>query len=136
MKDLDTLVRDLIAADRPDWRWNGREVEVCFGDEGVGRRQIVRVARHGDIYRFSSLVLPARQVTRSVREWRLLAVRAWQRNARKSLVAFTFDADDDLIGVIEQPAATLDAEELRFYVDVLARECDRFEYVLTGEDRG
>lgn len=135
MKDLDALVRAVIAGDRSDWTWDGRQVEVRFGGEESGRRQVVRVARDGEVYRFSSIVLPAAQVTRSDRAWRLLAVRAWQRNARKTLVAFTFDDDDCLIGVIEQPAATLDAAELKFYVDVLARECDRFEYVLTGEDQ-
>ena len=31
-------------------------------------------------------------------------------------------------------AATLDREELQMYVETLAKECDRFEYALTGED--
>ena len=35
---------------------------------------------------------------------------------------------------IRQRASTLQAEELKFYVAQLAREADRFEYLLTGKD--
>jgi hypothetical protein len=52
------------------------------------------------------------------------------------LVAFGFDKRDRLVGIVEQPIATMAPEELRFYVEMLAKECDRFEYVLTGEDEG
>jgi hypothetical protein len=45
-------------------------------------------------------------------------------------------AGDHPIGVIEQPVATLDHEELVLYIETLARECDRFEYKLTGSDEG
>ena len=66
--------------------------------------------------------------------WRALAYRAWRKNALKDLVTFAFDSDDQLIGLIEQPVTTLDHEELQLYVETLAKECDRFEYVLTGRD--
>jgi hypothetical protein len=49
-------------------------------------------------------------------------------------VAFAFGRDDRLVGIIEQPIATMSPEELLFYVQMLAEECDRFEYMLTGED--
>jgi len=52
----------------------------------------------------------------------------------KDLVTFAFDDKNNLIGVIEQPALTLDHEELNLYIETLARECDRFEYILTGDD--
>jgi hypothetical protein len=39
-----------------------------------------------------------------------------------------------LRGQIEQLEETIDPEELYFYLEVLARECDQFEYALTGED--
>jgi len=48
-------------------------------------------------------------------------------------VTFAFDHNDRLVGVVEQPAATLDHEEVRVYIETLARECDRFEYTLTGK---
>jgi hypothetical protein len=36
--------------------------------------------------------------------------------------------------VIRQPIDTTDDEELVLYINTLAAECDRFEYVVTGED--
>ena len=98
------------------------------------RTQVVRCARTQDRYVFRSSVLPPKQVTTSDRTWRDLAYRAWRRNAAKELVTFSFDERDALIGVIEVPTATLDREELQLYVETLAKECDRFEYALTGED--
>jgi len=35
---------------------------------------------------------------------------------------------------IAQPVATLDHQELKLYIDTVAKECDRFEYILTGSD--
>ena len=51
------------------------------------------------------------------------------------MVTFTLDKRDRLIGYIEQLIHTTDPEELTFYIELLARECDQFEHVLTGEDR-
>ena len=36
---------------------------------------------------------------------------------------------------VEVPAGTLQDEELRVYIEALAKECDRFEYALRGWDR-
>ena len=99
-----------------------------------GRIHAVRLTREEDRYVFRSTVLPAVRVTESDRVWRDLAYRAWRRNGSKDLVTFSFSDTDALIGLIEVPAATLDDTELRMYVDTLAKECDRFEYALTGED--
>ena len=75
-------------------------------------------------------------VTRNHAHWRRLAYRVWRKNAEKDLVSFAFDREDRLIGLIEQPLATMAPKELSFYVETVAKECDRFEYVLTGEDVG
>ena len=119
---------------RRDRRWT-REGEVIRVKlhEG-GRSQVIRVSRDEDRYVFRSVVLPASAVTRNKDHWRRIAYRTWRRNASKPLVTFAFDDDDRLIGQIEVPAATLDHEELDLYIETLARECDRFEYVLTGAD--
>ncbi|MFH1144516.1 MAG: hypothetical protein V1774_08245 [Candidatus Eisenbacteria bacterium] len=69
-----------------------------------------------------------------VRGSRDLVYRVWRKNAEKQLVAFAFDGRDRLIGLVEHPIATMSPAELAFYVELLARECDRFEYVLRGED--
>lgn len=79
-------------------------------------------------------MLPASEVTRDHARWRRIAYRAWRRNASKALVTFAFDDNDRLIGLIEVPTATLDHEELDLYIETVAKECDRFEYALTGED--
>ena len=122
----------LIASDSVLWRREGNDIIVELKKRS--RTQVVRLARNQDRYVFRSTVLPPKEVTRSDRFWRDLAYRAWRRNAAKELVTFSFDEKDALIGVIEASAATLDSEELQMYVDILAKECDRFEYALTGED--
>ena len=87
-----------------------------------------------DLYVFTSVVLGTRNVTKSIRHWRRLALLVWERNARHQLVTFGFDRKDRLIGQIQHQAEFLDPEELELYVNTLARECDRFEYLLTGKD--
>ena len=67
--------------------------------------------------------------------WRKLAYRVWRKNSLKDLITFSFDTQHRLIGRIEQPASTLDENELVLYIHTVAEECDRFEYNLTGEDR-
>ena len=39
------------------------------------------------------------------------------------------------IGLIEQPIESVHPKDLKFYLETLARECDRLEYILTGADR-
>jgi hypothetical protein len=56
------------------------------------------------------------------------------RNEATNVVDFTFDDGDRLIGLVRHPESTLDVEELELYLTVLAAECDRFEFLLGGED--
>ena len=100
-----------------------------------GSTQTVQLSHADDRYRFESTVLLSREVTRKQRLWRDIAYRTWRRNAMKELVTFAFDEDDRLIGVVEVPTDTLQDEELRVYIEALAKECDRFEYALKGWDR-
>ena len=132
MELLTSRIDELIASDSVPWSRDGNAVRIEL--KMRGRAQVVRFARNDDRYVFRSVVLPPKQVTISGRVWRDLAYRAWRRNAAKELVTFSFDEKDALIGVIEVAAATLDREELQLYVETLAKECDRFEYALTGED--
>ncbi len=132
MELLTLRIDELIASDSVPWSRDGNAVRIEL--KMRGRAQVVRFARNDDRYVFRSVVLPPKQVTTSARAWRDLAYRAWRRNAAKELVTFSFDEKDALIGVIEVAAATLDRQELQLYVETLAKECDRFEYALTGED--
>lgn len=116
-----------------NWELSGSTVLVHLGD--TGRHQRVAISRKGSNYVFRSLVLSHKEVTRRQRRWRELARQTWQRNAEKQLVCFTFDERDNLIGQILQPTGTLDREELVLYVNTLARECDEYEYHLSGGDQ-
>ena len=57
------------------------------------------------------------------------------RDASKEIVGFAFDRRDRLIGCAEHPGAHLTDRDLRLYIEMLARECDQMEFLLTGEDR-
>lgn len=88
-----------------------------------------------DEHELTAVVLPASDVTATADGWRNLARLAWQRNADTDVVTFTFDDRDRLVGRVRHPAETMDIEELSLYVRSLVRECDRFEYLLSGLDR-
>ena len=64
-----------------------------------------------------------------------IAYRAFRKNAHKELVNFSFDNNGNLVGLITQPVEYLHDAELKLYINVVAQECDRFEYKLTGEDK-
>jgi len=132
MKELIERVDRLIEAGEVAWERRNRSVQVQLwrGD----RRHRVRFRRQDGMYVFYAIVVRADFVTRGVKKWNELARRVWRRNAVRQIVSFSFDEQDRLIGVIKQPAETLDDAELRFHIETLARECDRLEYVLTGED--
>ena len=101
---------------------------------GGGRSQTVRIERDGDGYVFTSVVLGTVRADEHRQDLPALANRLWQRNRQTDVVNFTFDRHNRLIGRIEHPANTLDAEELYFYLSRLAIECDRLEYLLTGKN--
>ena len=132
MKDLFLRIDHLSQQRGRHWEREGNHIRVTLRE--AGRSQTIRVSRDDDRYVFSSVVLPASQVTRNDERWRRIAYRTWRRNTSKELVTFAFDSQDRLVGMIEVPASTLDRDELDLYIETLAKECDRFEYALTGED--
>jgi hypothetical protein len=123
---------DAAIAER-DLRWTRRGAEIDV-ELYSGRHQRVMLGTYDDLYTFRSVAARASLVTANDRRWRELALLAWRKNALSELVGFGFDDDHNLIGIIEQPRATLDPEELVTYVQAVARECDRLEYALTGQD--
>lgn len=58
----------------------------------------------------------------------------WQRNRFTDITGFSLDPRGRLVGQTEHPLVSLDAAELAFYLETLAIECDRFEYVFSGKD--
>ena len=132
MQELIARIEQLSRMPDRGWKLEGDIIQVSLREGG--RNQSVRVSQEGDRYVFRSVVFSSPAATRTTNRRRRIAYRAWRRNGSKPLVTFAFDDEDRLIGLIEVPAATLDHVELDLYIETLARECDRFEYVLTRTD--
>ena len=129
MQTLHRRIDDLVAREGLPWQRDGNRLTIPFTRDG--RAQVVHLAQRDDRYRFYSIVAHAKDVNE---DRRLLAFRIWRRNGVKPVVLFLLDDRDRVIGLIEQPVASMQGRELRFYLEVLARECDRFEFILTGDD--
>ncbi len=109
--------------------WEPGVIDVEFPN---GRRQRVDYQLREDQYIFSSRVATAGSLYNI--SWGELAREILMRNRFTSVVAFGLGKRDCVEAWIRQRASTLQAEELKFYVGQLAREADRFEYLLTGKD--
>ena len=131
MMALEQRIDALITKEQLSWSRKGRSITVYFTNQ---RRHKIRIFESDGDYIFEGRVASSDFVCQSEASWRALAYRVWRRNAVKDIVSFSFDEDDNLIGRVIQPASSLDEEELHLYIDVLARECDELEYLLTGED--
>ncbi len=106
--------------------------KLIFGAKTYNRKQNVYVKKFGKYLHFVSVVLDKEGV-RKKGEIAMIQ-EAWERNNSIDLVEFMLDEKGRLIGRIEQLYEFLDYEEFEFYILTLARECDRYEYVLIGED--
>ena len=122
-----------LASEREGWTVQGNRVEVALA--GAGRHQSVLISDEGDEFVLTSVVLGSQQVTKPRKRWQQLTRLAWMRNADHQIVTFAFDRRHRLIGVIRHQKAYLDEAELELYIERLAVECDRFEYLLSGLDR-
>ena len=132
MDRVPELLEKALAQHEGAWVLDESALTVRLG--GGSRHQDIEIDRDGADYVLTSVVLSAREVTKSHSRWRELARLAWLRNAQHEVVTFGFDDRDRLIGTIRHPAEHLDPEELSLYIVALSRECDRFEYLLTGAD--
>lgn len=107
-------------------------VKVMLGE---GRSQTVHIQREDDRYVFTSVVLGATRTEQQRKDLMGFAERVWFRNRQTDVVNFTIDLQNRLVGRIENLADSLDDDELFFYLSRLAIECDRMEYLLTGDNR-
>ena len=121
-------------AGRSDSSWRLDRTAATVTIDLGPRHQTVKMQRVSDEFVLSTVVLGTRRVCKDDDVWRELARLAWLRNAEHELVTFGFDRHDRLIGQIRHPVDQLDYAEFEAYVVALARECDRFEYLLTGQD--
>ena len=102
---------------------------VSFTD---GRKQQIYVKRKRACYTLTSNVLQRAKVDDLGRSNILRTI--WTRNHSSKLVGFRLDKSGKLVGYIEHRAESLDPSDLAYCIEVLARECDRLEFVLSGED--
>ena len=109
---------------------NGDEVVLQFQN---GRQQMVNIVYSQSHYRLISVILRRGVVAQIDRESLLPSI--WRRNRSTDLVAFEIDKYGRLIGAIEHPMRTADADELLYYLEQLAWECDKLEYLLSGRDQ-
>ena len=129
MERLLARIDRLIAAGQLPWRRKDRRVRISLSRNG--RSQKIHLARRKDRYVLSSVVAHAGAVKEDRRS---LAYRLWRRNALKDVVTFAIDRRERVVGRIDQPIESMHDRELKFYLETLARECDRLEYILTGVD--
>lgn len=111
----------------------GRDVRVEDGVILVAlgeRAHSVEVVDAGTHYVLSAIVARPR-VTAGIED---VALRAWLRNRQTMLVGFRLDVRKRLVAEAIVPKAGLTADEFRLYAQSVARESDRFEFELTGED--
>lgn len=133
MKNLKERLDNLIIKKKLPWVRRGRSIIVPT--LGGTRKHAVRTQIQDGRICLYSVVLRARDIPRSNRKKLDLIYRAWRKNALKEFVAFSFDEDGNLAGVIKTPLSTLIDSQLIQYIEILAIEADRFEYKLTGQDR-
>ena len=114
------------------WGISSKQLVVPVGRNG--RIHKIRFRMENEQLQLLTVVLDAAAVTRSDQGWRDIAVLAWKRNSESDVVSFQFDSRDRLIGCVTHPIEHLDFEEFENFIEVLAAESDRFEFLLTGKD--
>ena len=134
MSKLNDLVDDLVQAGSQGTDFV-RDGNYLVAELAGQRTQRVRVTQVRDEARFVSVVAPSWVVPDKAEHRSIFLRRLWEINARTDLVAFGIDGHGRVVGACRHPVDTLDPEELESYVVTLVRECDRLEWVLTGEDR-
>jgi len=108
----------------------GELVRVVFNNN---RHQDITIEEDGDYYVMTSMVMGAQRV-QNMGVDEVFLPWLWERNAHIDIVAFTLDKKGRLVGRTTHLKQTMDQEELRLYIEILARECDLLEYQLTGID--
>lgn len=111
----------------PELAVEGSAVDVVLGDD---RRHQVTITEGADEYLFCAIVA-RRSIVVKLPD---VALRAWVRNRAVSLVGFRVDARGRLLAEAWAPKAGITAAEFQRYLQAIAAEADRFEYVLTGRD--
>ena len=125
---LSASLRDL--ARRAGYAVSDSTITIAFKN---GRKQLVHIDESdAEVARLWSVILPPKK-TETHTEGDPLAY-AWKRNRFSDLVGFTVDNQERLIGETWMPLSELTLDELKVYVQELARVCDLHEVRLIGAD--
>lgn len=121
-----------------EWQRLVRGREFDAGDDGVlvrlgVRSQQLSVVDEGESYLLTTVVARAR-IVRGLGSIDDLLLRAWRRNRVTPLVGFRLDSRERLVAEAWVPKLGLTPEEFQMYLRTVARESDRMEFELTGED--
>ena len=133
MDALIQIIDDLILSGGLNGERKGKTVSLRL-PRGT-RQQQIQIREDGSLFEFSSQIANVRdvgRVTKTVR--RALQFRIWRLNALKPVVCLSMDESDRIFGSVSFPIESAHKNEVEFYLVILARECDRFEYILTGSD--
>ena len=95
-----------------------------------GRSHRMTVEELATDYLLSAVVLSSAKMAATG----IPAVRIWEMNRSLNLVGFRIDAKGRLIGEARMPMVGLTPTEFQLVATNLAVECDRYEYMLTGQD--
>lgn len=101
---------------------SGRTQRIRYEKRDGTVRLISKVAYRSEL---DSLGVPLEQVARDI----------LRRNRETRVVAFGLGKDRRVEAWVSAPAEHLQRRELLFYLVTLAREADRYEYLLTRGDR-
>lgn len=106
---------------------DGNKLRVKLGEH---RSHLVEINDAGEAIELKAIV--ARKI--AISKINDLAIRAWCRNRATQLLGFKIDKRGRLMGEAWIPKVGLTNGELHLYIKKVAIECDRFEYLLTGND--
>ena len=135
-KRMESLVLEidaLIDAEIIQGTRDGKDVLIRL--DRADRTQKIRISQSNDAYEFTSVVARVKDVAGRGNESRnALLFRILCRNALKPIVFLYIDGRDRVVGKVTCPIDSTHSGEIEFYLTTLSRDCDRFEYVLSGLD--
>lgn len=138
MEQINRWLDELIEEEPNRWSRTGGRVSVVLDSihtTSKPRKQEVRLIDKGDFVILQSVVAKSKELNISKKQDKLkLHQRIMERNAVKQVVALYIDNRDRVIGSASIHKNTITKSKLEFTLSILARDCDRFEYILHGED--
>lgn len=112
--------------------WESGRLQVAFPS---GRTQRIRYEERNAAVRLVTVVAYRADLEANGLDTESVAHLILRRNRETRVVAFGLGRDLRIEAWVSTPKEHLQARELVYYVMTLAREADRFEYLLTRSDR-